>query len=235
MNLKVHGAILSPWVRRLVAFIEEKGQDYEIINVVPLGDPDPEFLKISPLGKVPVLEFNGRFLPDSLAACTLLEAEVPDPALFPKAGWDHGWMLWLCDYLATALFSKVEAPLFIQRFINPNFRQTDPDQAAINEALAVMPQVFDYLESQLVSGRPYLLGDEMCLADVTAGSIFVNLGHAGETVDATRWPNLSDYVTRMHSRPSFARILEKERNGGWNDITIVRLRFTGTCIRRRSL
>ena len=43
MQLKVHGTILSPWVRRLVAFIEEKQLDYELISVVPLGEPDPDF------------------------------------------------------------------------------------------------------------------------------------------------------------------------------------------------
>ncbi|MEM9178289.1 MAG: glutathione S-transferase family protein [Pseudomonadota bacterium] len=212
MQLKVHGTILSPWVRRLVAFIEEKQLDYELVSVVPLGEPDPDFLKISPLGKVPVLEFNGRFLPDSLAACTLLEAEAPDPALIPKTGWDHAWMLWLCDYLSTAFFSKVEAPLFIQKFINPNFQNTEPDQAVIDAALAYMPQVFDYLEAQLRSGVPFLLGDTLSLVDLTAGSIFVNFRHAGETVDPARWPNLADYVDRMHSRPSFERILEIEKS-----------------------
>lgn len=211
MKLRVHGTLLSPWVRRLVAFIEEKGLDYEMETVIPLGDPDPDFLKISPLGKVPVLEFNGRFLPDSFAACTLLEAEVPDPALFPKAGWDEAWMLWLCDYLATALFSKVEAPLFIQQFINPAFQNTAPDADIVAAAQQMKPQVFDYLESQLVSGRPFLLGDQCTLADLTAGSIFVNYFHAGETIDTARWPNLSDYVIRLHARPSFERILEQER------------------------
>nr|WP_070961290.1 glutathione S-transferase family protein [Hyphomonas sp. Mor2] len=211
MQLKVHGTLLSPWVRRLVAFIEEKGLEYEIISVVPLGDPDPDFLKISPLGKVPVLEMNGRFLPDSLAACTLLEAEAPEPPLFPKAGWDEAWMLWLCDYLATALFSKVEAPLFIQQFINPTFQQVDPDPAIVAAAHQARPQVFDYLESQLISGRAFLLGDTCSLADLTAGSIFVNYFHAGEQIDAKHWPNLSDYVPRLHARPSFTRILEKER------------------------
>lgn len=211
MQLKVHGTIMSPWVRRLVAFIEEKGLPYEIISVVPLGDPDPDFLKISPLGKVPVLEFNGRFLPDSLAACTLLEAEIADPALFPKDGWDHGWMLWLCDYLATALFSKVEAPLFIQQFINPNMRQAEPVPEIVAQAQAAKPAVFDYLESQLEGGRPFFLGEQYTLADLTAGSIFVNFFHAGESIDESKWPNLSDYVTRIHARPAFARILEKEK------------------------
>ena len=127
MQLKVHGTLLSPWARRLVAFIEEKQLDYEIVTVIPLGEPDPDFLKISPLGKVPVLEVNGRFLPDSFAASTLLVSEIPEPPLFPKVGWDEAWMLWFCDYLATALFSKVEAPLFMQKFINPKFQKIEPD------------------------------------------------------------------------------------------------------------
>lgn len=212
MQLKVHGTLLSPWVRRLVAFIEEKQLDYEIVTVIPLGDPDPDFLKISPLGKVPVLEINGRFLPDSFAACTLLESEVPSPALFPDQGWDQAWMLWLCDYLATALFSKVEAPLFIQQFINPKFQKIDPDPEIVAAAKAIRPQVFDYLESHLESGRAFLLGDQCSLADLTAGSIFVNYFHAGESIDPENWPNLSDYVPRLHARPSFQHILAQERD-----------------------
>ncbi|MEM9570648.1 MAG: glutathione S-transferase family protein [Pseudomonadota bacterium] len=211
MQLKVHGTILSPWVRRLVLFIEEKGLDYELKTVVPMGEPDPDFLKISPLGKIPVLEFNGRFLPDSLAACTLLEDKAPDPALIPKDGWEHAWMLWLCDYLATAFFSKVEMPLFVQKFINPNFQNTAPDQAVVDAALAYMPKVFDYLESQLASGHAFLMGESLNLADLTAGSIFVNFYHAGETVDQGRWPNLADYIARLFVRDSFKRVLEIEK------------------------
>lgn len=211
MQLKVHGTLLSPWVRRLVAFIEEKDLAYDMVTVIPLGDPDPDFLKISPLGKVPVLEVNGRFLPDSFAACTFLESIVPEPSLFADEGWDEAWMHWLCDYLATALFSKVEAPLFIQQFINPNFQKIEPDPEIVAAAKAVRPQVFDYLESQLESDRAFLLGDQCNLADLTAGSIFVNYFHAGESIDIAHWPNLSDYVQRVHARPSFQRILEQER------------------------
>ena len=211
MKLRVHGTLLSPWVRRLVAFIEEKELDYEIETVVPRVDADPDFLEISPLGKVPVLQVNDRFLPDSFAACTLLEAEVPNPALFPKAAWDEAWMLWLCDFLASALFSKVEAPLFMQKFINPNFQNTAPDEGIVAAAQQVKPQIFDYLESQLVGGREFLIGNQCTLADLTAGSIFVNYFHAGEQIDEARWPNLSAYVDRVHARKSFQRVLEQER------------------------
>lgn len=211
MTLKVHGMILSPWVRRLVLLIMEKGLDFELVNVVPLGEPDPDFLKISPLGKVPVLEIDERYLPDSLAAGVFLDAEFPEPGFFPEASWDRAWMLWLCDFLATGLFSKVEVPLFMERFVNPNFRQTAPDQSIIDAALALMPSHFDYLEGQLADGRAYLLGEAISYADLTAGSIFVNFGHAGEKVDRAGWPRLADYVDRLHGRPSFARVFEMER------------------------
>ena len=211
MKVKVHGTMLSPWVRRLVAFIQEKGAEYEMVNVVPMGEPDPEFLKISPLGKVPVLEVGGRYLPDSLAACAFLENEIPDPRLFPEDSWQLGWMHWLGDYIGTSLFAKVEVPLFIQRFINPVFLQQESDQAAIDQALALMPSHFDYLESQLDDGRPYLIGNDVSLVDLTAGSVFMNFGHAGVQVDAQRWPHLAAYVKRVHARPSFQHIIEIEK------------------------
>ncbi len=211
MNVTIHGTIMSPWVRRLLAFCEEKGIGYDIVNVVPLGDPDPEFLKISPLGKVPVLEVDGRYLPDSLAGCAYIEGEVADPPLFPTDSWDLGWMHWLCDYLGTGLFSKVEAPLFIHRFVNPVLLQKESDQAAIDQALDLLPRHFDYLEGQLEGDKPFLLGETMTLADVTAGSIFLNMRHAGEEVSADKWPALAAYVARIHARPSFERIIEREQ------------------------
>ncbi|MEM6412706.1 MAG: glutathione S-transferase family protein [Pseudomonadota bacterium] len=211
MTIKVHGTIMSPWVTRLLATLEEKGLTYEIVNVVPMGQPDPEFLKISPLGKVPVLEIDGKFMPDSLAACTYLERKVPEPSLFPKDDWNAGWMLWLCDYLGTGLFSKVEAPLFIQRFINPVFLKQEPDQSVIDDALNAMPAFYDYLNSQLDHGSAFFLGDEFQLVDLTAGSIFINLRHAEETVDKNRWPHLAAFVDRIHTRASFTSILDRQR------------------------
>lgn len=193
-----------------MTFLTEKNVSYEMVNVVPLGDPDPDYLKISPLGKVPLLEVDGRYLPDSLAACTYIEDVVAEPSLFPSDPWDKAWMLWLCDYLATGLFSRVEVPIFINRFINPHFLQKQADDDAIAAALAQMPGVFDYLEQQL-DGRDFLVTDSLTLADLTAGSIFLNLRHGGEEVDGSRWPRLAAYVSRIHARPSFAAIIDTER------------------------
>ena len=194
-----------------MAFIDEKGLTYKLINVSPLGEPDPDFLKISPMGKVPVLGVDGRHMPDSLAACAFLEGVAPDRPLFPSDSWQHGWMLWLCDYLGTGLFSKVEAPLFIQRFVNPVFLGKETDNTLVDLALGLLPSHYDYLEAQFDDGTEYLIGDALTLADLTAASIFINMLHAGEPVDAERWPKLAAYVDRMLARPSISKLLNNER------------------------
>lgn len=211
MQFTIHGSSLSPWVRRVAVVLDEKGIDFTIKRYMPSPTKTPEFYKINPLGKVPVLEIDGRFLPDSLAICTYLESVAPQPQLFPDNGWDRGWMLWLCDFLATGVFSKVEAPLFIQRFVNPTMYKKEPNHALIEAALEAMPKHFDYLEEQLNHGKNWLLGDQISLADLTAGCIFINLLHAGEPVDAPRWPLLAAYVDRVLARPSLAKVIEAER------------------------
>lgn len=211
MKLTIHGAIVSPWVRRLMLTCEEKGLEYEQVNVNPLGEPDPAFLKISPLGKIPVLEVDGRHMPDSLAACAFLDGTVPEPALIPSDPWQQGWMHWLNDYLGTGVFSRVEVPIFFNRFVKPNFMKQEPDQAAIDAGLALIPRYFGYLEEQLSHGKPFFLGDDLSLADLTSGAVFINFAHGGVRVDPEAYPNLAAHVDRLFARPSFQTILEREK------------------------
>jgi glutathione S-transferase len=41
--------------------------------------------------------------------------------------------------------------------------------------------------------------------------MLVNFDHAGETLDASRWPHLAAFMTRLHERPSFKACIEEER------------------------
>ena len=86
----------------------------------------------------------------------------------------------------------------------------EPDQARIDESLAALPAAYDYLEKSL-GDREVLAGTHFSVADIAVGSFFVNLAHAGETVDAGRWPKLAAYLERVHSRPSFKAIIEEEK------------------------
>ena len=74
------------------------------------------------------------------------------------------------------------------------------------------PPVFDYLEAEL-GDREVLVGNHLSVADIATFSPFVNLAHAGESVDASRWPRLAAYLERLQSRPSCKAILEEEKAG----------------------
>ncbi|NIR35171.1 MAG: glutathione S-transferase family protein, partial [Actinobacteria bacterium] len=47
----LHGVNASPFVRKVRVALIEKGIDYELIPVMPMGVSE-EFKKISPLGKI---------------------------------------------------------------------------------------------------------------------------------------------------------------------------------------
>ena len=100
---------------------------------------------------------------------------------------------------------------FFQRFVRAAMMKQEPDEAAIRKAIdedAV--EVFDYLESEL-DGREFLAGGVFSIADIGTASFFVNMEHGGEKVDASRWPRLTDYLSRIHGRPSYKAIIEEEK------------------------
>ena len=84
------------------------------------------------------------------------------------------------------------------------------DDAAVAKAVAEdLPPLFDYLESQLGSGEG-IAGGAFSIGDIGIGTQFVNLRHAGTSVDAGRWPKLARYVARILERPSFATLWREE-------------------------
>ncbi len=104
---KVHGVNASPFVRKVRVALAEKGIDYELIPVMPMGVSD-EFKKISPLGKIPVFEADDGFtLPDSSCILPYLERIQPDPSLYPKDAKDFGWALFLEEYADSKLAETV--------------------------------------------------------------------------------------------------------------------------------
>lgn len=208
--MKLHGVSLSPWVRRLTVLMDEKGIEFEHVPAVPGENASAELRRMNPLGRIPVLELDdGRFLADSLAASMYLDKAFPGPQLIPEDNWERSWNLWLCEFVASAIFSRFEGTFFVQRVIGPAFEQAAPDEGKIGEVAVQIPPAYDYLEAQL-ENTAYLSSAELTLADLTAASVLLNMRHAGEEVDVVRWPKLADYLNRMHARPSFVASIKKD-------------------------
>lgn len=209
--LKVHGAGPSPFVRKVRVVLAEKGIPYELNPVMPFGVSD-EFRKISPLGKIPVLEDDGKFINDSSVICDYIERTHPKSTpLYPTDAYERARALWFEEYGDSAVVTAV-GTLFFQKIVGPAFLNQPTDEKVIENAWNVeCPKVFTYLESQIRAADQPLVGSAFSIADIATATFFVNMMHAGYKVPADKWPKLAGFIDRIHARPSFKAVIEEEQ------------------------
>jgi len=208
MALKVIGVGLSPFVRKVRVILAEKGLEYEHDPMLPIGVSD-EHKQKHPMGKVPVLEDGDRVIPDSSAIAHYLEGIQPQPALFPSEPFDRARAIWIEELSDTGLLNAA-APVFLERVIAPLFFKREGDEAKAVEAIEQsLPPYFDYLERELGDSE-YMVANRFGIADVALGALLANFTLAEASIDASRWPGLAAYLTRIHARPSFQRLMAED-------------------------
>ena len=200
----VHGGVPSPFVKKVCAFLAEKGVAYELRSLAPFPKT-PELLAMNPLGKIPIYQDGDLMLPDSSVICAYVERVHPNPALYPADSNAYARALFVEEFADTKLV-EVLGGVFFQRVIRPNFFKQEPDEAAIAKAWAEqIPPALDWIESQVASG---VLGGALSIADIAVAAQLANFRLAGEKIDGARWPKLAAWAERTLARPSFAKLLE---------------------------
>lgn len=208
--LKIYGALLSPFVRKVRAVLAEKQIQYEFVPANPF-EKSEDFLKRSPLGRIPALEDEqGRSLADSSVIVEYLEERFPTPALFPKDPYDRARVRWFDEYADGGMAPSLTAKVFFQRVISAKLMKNPPDEKIITSGLAELPRFFGYLERE-IGGREYLVAGTFTLADISVASQLVNLRHAGIEVDAATYPALARWFARITARPTVAPLIEQDK------------------------
>ena len=204
----IYGSTMSPFVRKAVAFANEKGIDFTL-KQLGLGANDPDFLAASPFKKIPALTDGDYKLADSSAIIHYIEALHPEPALIPADPRERGKTIWW-DEFADTIVAAAGGKMFFNRIVAPRFLGRDGDLAAADKAQAEeVPPILAWLETQIPASG-YLVGDRLTLADIAVASPFVNFTHAGCPVDGTLYPKLCGYLAGILARPSFARMVAAE-------------------------
>jgi len=80
---KLHGSPMSNYYNIVKLSLMEKGLDFEEVLTPP--SQNDEFLAISPMGKIPVLESDEGFLSESEVIVDYLEDTHPEPPLYPRS------------------------------------------------------------------------------------------------------------------------------------------------------
>jgi glutathione S-transferase len=206
----LYGSSLSPFVRKVLAYAGEKGIELDL-QPTGIGDPNPEFRKASPFGKMPAFSDGDYHLADSSAIIHYLEAKYPEPMLIPADPKLRGKAIWYEEFADTIL-AGCGAKMFFNRVVAPLFMKREGDLEAADLAeREELPKVLDYLETVAPEGDGFLVGDSLTLADIAVASPFANLTHLGVQVDPGRWPRTAAFTQRILSRESFAPWIERER------------------------
>lgn len=198
---------MSPFVRKVAVVLAAKGVEYENEIVIP-GVQPPEFTAISPLNKIPVLVDGDLTVPDSSVICEYLNEKYPEPPLLPDDLAERARARFLEEYADTKLIEVLSIP-FLENFIGPRLRGTEPDQARIRKAEEeLIPPVLDYVESRLPDDG-FLFG-RFCTVDVSLMTHTVNAEVGNYSIDPARWPKYAAYIARVKAHAPVATTLARE-------------------------
>ncbi len=181
--------------------LEETGAPYTLkdVDMRNKEHKSPEFLKINPNGKVPVIVDGDVTLFESMAINFYLADAYKKELLgstTAERGLVHQWSFW-----ASAELQDPIIQVFIQKVFMPDDKR---DNNVIEENLNKLPALLTVLNDSL-NGKIYLAGNQFTLADLNTATVVSICPMIGE--DLSKYPNIKGWMSAMSDRPAFQRYM----------------------------
>jgi glutathione S-transferase len=182
--------------------LEELGVPYEKVKVdFKLDTKKPDFLKMNPNGKVPLLVHDGTPIFESAAIIAHLgETFGVEKNLFPAPGPKRGhalsWLVWANVSLGEAL----------SRHEHNTSERVPKEQHNAKAAEVATADVETHLEilQGALTGKKFILGDAFSLVDVHLGGYTSYLGMCG--FELKKWPTIEAWVKICTARPACVKV-----------------------------
>lgn len=199
--IKLYDFKSSPNCQRVKVVLAEKDLSYEIVPVDlrKQEQKKPEYLKLNPYGKVPVLIDDSTVLYESLIINEYLNEKYPNPPLMPKDAGGKARARILIDY-GMAHFDSAYQKLRMELMKDPK----EQSQPIIDGAKSDLKKLLQRFEDE-IGDQPYLMGD-FSLVDADLIPRFTRLEGFGVLPDPAL-PRFGAYMERMKARPSVNAIL----------------------------
>ena len=201
MAIRLYDAVPSSNSDRVKIALHEKGLQYERTTLV-LANKDqkrPEFLKLNPYGKVPVIDDDGQILFESCIINEYLDEKYPEPPLMPRDPYLRGRGRILIGYALDYMhevYWRLRGDM-----LKP---ESQRDHTVLENTRARLAELIQYLETAL-GEKPYFLGD-FSLTDIAIVPRALRMEAYG-ALPAPSSPRFNAWLDRMKARPSVQRVL----------------------------
>jgi glutathione S-transferase len=199
--IKLYDFKSSPNCQRVKIVLAEKNIPYEIVPVDLRAQEQktPDYLKLNPYGKVPVLTDDKTVLYESCIINEYLDEKYPSPPLMPKEPEKKAKARILVDY-GMAHFDSPYQKLRMELMKEPK----EQNQQVIDGAKSDLKKLLQRFETE-IGDQQYLTGD-FSLVDADLLPRFTRLEGFGVLPDPSL-PRLGKYLERMKARPSVQAVL----------------------------
>jgi glutathione S-transferase len=201
MGITLYDAVPSSNSDRVKIVLQEKGLPYDrvTLDLAKKEQKQPEFVKLNPYGKVPVINDDGRVLFESCIINEYLDEKYRQPALMPEDPYLRGRGRVLVDYG----LNYTHEPYWALRGEMLK-KDSERNSTVMEEKRQTLRKLLQYLEDALEE-RSYFLGD-ISLTDIDILPRFLRMESYG-ALPASSLPRLSAWLQRMKARPSVKAIL----------------------------
>ena len=192
----LHGFFTQNTMKTLYV-LEELGVEYEFHYVdLARGEQRSEaFRKMTPAGRVPLLEHDGQFLFESGPICRYV-ASVEHSPLFPADKLERArvdqWMTYFTCHPGRWL-----TRIFFEKMVKPLAGMGDPDEAVIAESAKFASQQLEGVDGWL-RDHDWLANEIYSIAEPFALAYLEQAHVVGFPLDS--FPNLQAWLARLEAR-----------------------------------
>jgi glutathione S-transferase len=177
-DLVLHHYDMSPYAEKIRLALGLKGLPWRSV-IAPMVMPKPDLVELTGgYRRVPVLQIGADLYCDTHVIARVLDRVAPSPPLAPPGleTVEHAFSRWAeTSFMMLVLAYFGIGGVFPAEFVEdrrktmvPPGANLDGTKALVGTKLAQLRSNLARLEAQLASGRPFLLGDEACGADLSA-------------------------------------------------------------------
>jgi glutathione S-transferase len=200
--MKLYDFLPCPFGQKVRIVLAEKGLSYELIQIdLAQGEQRrPDFLRLNPFGRVPVLVDEDTTIYDSTIIAEYLEDEYPEPPLLPvigASGLRARARVW--EDFADASFT----PQVGQLMAEMNRTESERDGGRVQRLHQSIDRMLNFLNHEL-QGQEYL-ASQFSVADIGFVPRLVVLSELGFDPALNR-ANVDAWLQRMLERPSIRNL-----------------------------